>query len=79
MTTAIDLRSAAIRADVAKYCQRPPCPPLPDEEGNDVLKEYNLAQEKYRLPEIEDITTFLAKTVEKPRILIEGLLRQATK
>ncbi len=28
------------------------------------------------MPEIEDLTTFLAKTIQRPKVLIEGLLRQ---
>lgn len=53
-----------------------PLPPLPDELPVGGANGHEKARSNDGLPEIEDLTTFLAKTIQRPKVLIEGLLRQ---
>jgi hypothetical protein len=55
---------------------------MEDEEIERLQDEYRkLRYEKHpdELPEIEDITHFLAKPMEKPKVLIEGVLEKGSK
>ena len=79
MSNILNCIPAALRLPAPYTRTTTSLPPLPDEVSEvktEIPRAHAAAETESRLPEIEDLTTFLVKPIEKPKVLIEGLLRQ---
>jgi hypothetical protein len=88
-------RVAKIRAEVSEVMRKagksvPPCdlPPLPDklpgpgdepQDPVDVLNLIELRKKAAKLPPIEDVSEFIVKPMQKPKLLIDRILHQGSK